>query len=75
MPAPRMMSMARATLREFDVVIAFDEGHLFGALLEDVFQARTEVVPRDVVLIDHHFAVGGDLHDDGLCPTGSLSSC
>ena len=32
-------------LGEFDVVVALDESHLVGALLEDVVQARTELVP------------------------------
>src|SRR5260370_32858575 len=42
---------------ELHVVIALDEGHFLGALFEDVFQARPEIIPGDLVLVDHYFSV------------------
>src|SRR4029077_19877267 len=59
-------------LSEFDCVIALDECHLLGTLLENIFQARAELVPGRAVLIDHHVSAGGNLNDNGLGEQGRI---
>src|SRR6267142_2549813 len=51
---------------EHYIVIAFDESDFLGALLENLFHARTKSFPRDVFVVDLHLAVGEYLHDNGL---------
>src|SRR5579862_1614379 len=53
-------------LHEQNVVIALNESHLLGAVLEHLFNARPETIPSGVLVIDLDFAVLHDLHDHGL---------
>src|ERR1700751_4212342 len=59
-------------LSEFDGVVALHERHLFGALLENIFQARTELIPGCLVLVDHHVSARGNLNDDRLRQQGRI---
>ena len=52
-------------LGELDVVVTLDEGDLVGALLENIGEARTEIVPVAIVLVDLQFSARQNLDDDG----------
>src|SRR5277367_636654 len=49
---------------KLDRIIALHEGRFFGALLEDVFQARAQPVPGNFVLVNQDISARCNLHND-----------
>src|SRR6266404_4052069 len=48
------------------IAIAFDKGDFLGAVLENLFDARPEIVPGGIFVIDFHLAVGQHLDHYGF---------
>src|SRR5215470_14044078 len=53
-------------LEEQHVVIALHESHFFRAVLEDLFDARTQALPGGVLVVDLQLSIFEDLHHHGL---------
>src|SRR5579883_338418 len=53
-------------VHEHHVVIALDEGHLFGAIFENLLDARAELIPIGVFVVDLELVVLIDLDDNGF---------
>ncbi len=48
---------------ELNRIIALYEGRFFGALLEDILQARPQPIPGNFILIDQQISAGSDLNN------------
>src|SRR5262249_46301680 len=53
-------------LLELNLLVALHERHLFGAFLEDLLDARTQLIPVSVLIVDLELVVFEHLDDNGF---------